>query len=81
MSNVVVLHRCVCGSAGAPIKLDYDDQTVAAFMACAECVARTNVTLAKVKPVFESMISAGVERKVANDTMTFLLDGMDRSDG
>lgn len=73
--EVVPLHRCYhCKASGKPRELYLQGQKVSGFVACDDCVARTDATLTKVRPIFDVMIAAGVPRETANDVMTFLLE-------
>jgi hypothetical protein len=49
------------------------DEHVAAFSACEACVEKTTKELATVRPVFDAIIAAGVDRDLANEVMDFLL--------
>lgn len=71
--NVVPLHRCLCGKVGQPNVLTCDDEEETIF-ACAECVAKTEAVIARVRPIFEALLACGVSREVANETMSFMLD-------
>jgi len=74
---VVPLFRCkACGKEGRPTELEYEGKILGKFYACDECVAKVEGHLANVRPVFDAMIAAGVDRSIANETMTFLLDGL-----
>lgn len=75
MSEVVPLLRCRrCGKAGSPCTLEHKDQAVAHFVACDECVEYCSSTMARVRPIFDAMIAAGIDRELANETMTFMLE-------
>lgn len=75
MGDVVQLHRCSrCGAAGKRTELAKDGVTVAEFSACDACIDAVTGTLARVRPVFDAMLAVGIDREVANDAMTFLLE-------
>jgi hypothetical protein len=81
MTNIVPLHKCVCGEAGLPRTMQWKDETITIF-ACDKCVGTVDGVIARVRPVFDTMRACGVPRDIANDTMTFLLDQLpDALDG
>lgn len=73
-SNIVPMHRCVCGEAGTAreIELSSDSGEVGKFFACDKCVAATFGHLDRARPIFDAMIAAGVPNEIANDAMTYL---------
>jgi hypothetical protein len=73
-SNVVPFLRCKCGAAAKRVELCLRDEPLAQFNSCQACLDETNDTLDRVRPVFEAMIAAGIDRETANETMTYLLD-------
>ena len=74
MNNVVPIFKCRrCGAAGRPVDTALDGEVVASGYGCSSCVEKTTSELARVRPIFDAMIAAGVDRVLANDTMTFLL--------
>jgi len=79
MKNVVPIRRCICGEAGLQRVMQYSDRAMTIF-ACDKCVEATQSHLMKVVPVFSERIACGVPRDIANDTMTFMLNKMDRED-
>ena len=71
--NIRVCRRCK-KNLGHPVPLDFRGNHVADLMACNECLEKTQSELESVRPVFDAMLACGVDEKLANDTMTFLLD-------
>jgi hypothetical protein len=76
MSNVVPIRRC--GRCGEPCNyrrtIELRGQAMADVVACDACVDLMTSELARVRPVFDAMIACGVDRVIANNTMTFLLN-------
>lgn len=77
MAEIIPLH--VCGSCGSPncdpprvLVCEGEPDTTVFF--CEACLARHEATLAKVRPVFGTMIDIGVPREIASDVMTYLLE-------
>lgn len=77
MSAVVALFKCQCGNAATRVALVHDDEPIATINACPACVARGVAFMANIRPVFDAMIAQGVDRAIANDTMTFLIARLD----
>lgn len=63
-----------CGEVSNPVDLEYQGEIVATIRSCPECLEAAKQLLDSVCPVFDAMITAGVTRELANETMTFLLD-------
>ena len=75
MSRVIPIRRCVsCDDLGEPVTLTFRGDDIARRNVCAKCVSETHEELARVRPIFDAMIAAGVDRGFANDAMTFILD-------
>lgn len=75
MNVVVPLFACKrCGEPGKTVGLQHAGTTVAVLHACHGCIDQTAAELARVRPVFDAMLAAGVARDLANDVMTFLLE-------
>jgi hypothetical protein len=77
MGDVISINarRCGrCGAEGSRRELEYQGEKVGDFGACDACVEKTEAELDAVRPVFDAMIAAGIDREIANDIMTFLLD-------
>jgi hypothetical protein len=75
---VVDLFRCKgCGAPGTRRTLCYQGESLAHFVSCDACVAVMDAVLKRVRPVFDALIAVGVDRDLANATMTFLLDRLD----
>lgn len=74
MNNVIPFHKCGrCGGPGSTRTLTLDGAPRVGFTGCDACVAQSLGTLDHVRPIFDAMIEAGIDRDVANETMTFLL--------
>jgi hypothetical protein len=73
MNNVIPLHKCTCGEAGQMRTMTWEGETLTVF-SCDKCVDMTYSVIAQMRPIFEAMRARGVPRKIANDTMTFMLD-------
>jgi hypothetical protein len=73
MSNVVPLHKCACGEVGLLRTMIWKDERIT-FFSCDKCLGTTDNFLTRMRPVFNTMRACGVPRKIANDTMTYLLD-------
>lgn len=78
MSNVTPIRRCLCGKLGTQRTLVYEETDVATFIACDACIAGTDELLVRVRPVYNAMLAAGVNRDDANDAMSYLLDLIDK---
>lgn len=63
-----------CGAVSNPVDLEYQGSVVATIRSCPECLEAAKQLLDSVRPVFDAMITAGVSKELANETMTFLLD-------
>lgn len=76
MTPVIPIRRCVSCSnrLGEPVTLTFRGDYIARRNVCAECVSETHEELARVRPIFDAMIAAGVDRVLAKDAMTFILD-------
>ena len=75
MSNVVPFFRCKrCGDQGRPLDLQLRGVSVGTLVGCDACLARTEATLARVRPIFDAAIAAGIPSELANDTMSFILN-------
>lgn len=73
--NVIPLFACkLCGAPGRPFDITLVEVKVDHSVGCEECIQRSRDELTAVRPVFESMIAAGVPSDLANDLMTRLLD-------
>lgn len=73
--NVVELRRCRrCGKPARERDLLFQGEPLATFDACDACIAETDATLSRVRPVFDAMLAAGIDRGIANDVMTVLLE-------
>lgn len=71
------LYRCGgCGRPGRPVELEADGLPVGKFVACSDCLERAHEHMGRVRAVFLAMLDAGVERELADETMTFLLERM-----
>ncbi len=44
--------------------------------ACPECIEKTESQLDNMRPIFEAMITGGVDRKIANDVMSAYMDSL-----
>lgn len=69
-----------CGGEGRKRELEFGGSRVGEFGACDACINEVGGELAAVRPVFDAMIAAGVDRDVANETMTFMLNRMNESE-
>jgi hypothetical protein len=81
--TVVPLYKCVCGKAGSPRIMTcetVEEKVTANFVSCDECMERTEKFLAQLRPVFNAMVTCGVPRDIANETMTFLLGSLPDDD-
>lgn len=76
MASVTPLFRCRCGKDGRQRTLVHDGIEIATAVRCDDCVAREDALLDRVRPVFEAMLAAGVERPTARDVVLFLLERM-----
>lgn len=75
MSDPIPIFRCyTCGAAGKRVDLEWDGKVVGTFSACQTCVDKTLATLARVRPIFDAAIAAGVNRDLANDAMRLILN-------
>ena len=79
MSEPTPLFRCGgCGAPGRIRVVEWDGNPRAArISACDACLEETLEHLAAVRPVFEAMVAAGIDRGLANDAMTDLLARLD----
>lgn len=78
MAEVISLHRCGrCGGPGHQVDVTHEDQFLFSLKACDACITKTEDELEQVAPIFDAMIKAGVERGLANEVMTYLLDRME----
>lgn len=76
--NVIELRRCKkCGKRAQRMELAFGDDKIAEFDGCSDCVQEVADTIARYRPVFDSMIAVGVSREIANATMTHLLGLID----
>lgn len=74
MSNVVALRPCRgCGGPARRVELAHRGEVFVTVDICGACVDKGQEELARVRPVFDAMVAAGVPRDVANDTMTYML--------
>ena len=71
---------CRCGEVGTPLILAAENGDVC-VMVCDTCRNQTFAELDQVRPVFNAMIKAGVDRGVANEVMSVLLDRIHYRDG
>lgn len=77
-TNVVKMLRCRrCGKPARERELLYQGELVGGFEACDGCIAAGDALLDRVRPIFEAMLAAGVEREMASDAMTYLLRRID----
>lgn len=76
MGDVASLFPCRCGATGRRRTLVYEGDDVAVFDACDDCIAASDELLTRVRPVFLAMVAAGVDRDIANEAMSFLLNRM-----
>jgi hypothetical protein len=75
VSNVVPFFRCkLCGARGSRLDLQLRGTSVGTIVGCDVCLAKTEATLARVRPIFDAAIAAGVPRDLANEALTFILD-------
>jgi hypothetical protein len=74
--TVTPMFRCKCGAPGTRRELTLNDIPVTSLSACDDCVAQVNATLDRIRPVFDAMIAAGIDRTLANETMTYMIDRM-----
>lgn len=75
MAEVTPLHPCQrCGRSARRRELVHEGRTLFEFLSCDACIEQTESELARVKPVFEAMLAAGVNRAVANYAMTCMLE-------
>lgn len=75
MSNVSPLFKCGrCGGPSKPFDLTLNGEPHSSGFGCGACIDQTIDDLARVRPVFDAMLTVGVDRVLANDTMTFLLE-------
>lgn len=73
-NNVIQLFRCRrCGAPGTSRVGVKGGEEVMRFFGCDACVDEDSATLARVRPIFDAMLEAGIDRDLANDTMTFML--------
>lgn len=73
--NIIPIRRCVsCNRLGEPVTLAFRGDDIVRRNVCESCVNETHTELAKVRPVFDAMITAGFDRALANDAMTFILN-------
>lgn len=77
MGDIVPLFRCKCGVMAKRVDVVKDGHVEASGFLCEACIAAANGMLDRVRPIFDSMIAAGIDRVIANDTMTFLLGRID----
>lgn len=73
-SNVVPLRPCACGGAGRVVKLSAPGVEELDIVVCDKCRTKTDAHLKRVRPIFQAMLAAKVPRKMADETMTFLLE-------
>jgi hypothetical protein len=75
LSDPIPLFRCAsCGEAGKRVDLSWNDKVVGTFTACQSCIDRTTATLDRVRPIFDAMIAAGVDRDLANEALRAILE-------
>jgi hypothetical protein len=73
--DVIPLHRCGrCKKLGNPCDITLVGELVASIIVCDKCLSELTTDLLRVRPVFDSMIACGIDRDLANDTMTYLLE-------
>ena len=79
-SNVTSIYRCGRCRADAPrVDLCLNGEVLdLRVYACSECIAKIEGELANVRPIFDAMIAAGIDRALANEAMTFILDRTER---
>ena len=80
-ATVTPIFSCKCGAAALPVDVELDGVMVGTGRACNACLENAKRTLGRMRPIFDAMISVGVDNKLANDTMTFLLDRLPASAG
>lgn len=78
-ANVIEMKTCCkCGAPARERELFYQDKLVDTFDACKSCISEITDRLARVRSIFEAMLEAGIDYDLANATMTFLLDRLDK---
>jgi len=78
VGNIIFAGNChQCGRLTLPRELQLNGETIASFYGCPSCVDKTIHTLARVKPIFQTMITQDIPRDIANDVMTYLLEKLD----
>lgn len=73
-ATVHPLHACRrCGAPAKPTDFVVSGTGEAfSLNVCPGCIAEGQAYLARVHPVFEAMIAAGIDREIANDAMVYL---------
>jgi len=74
MGDVIPILKCKCGFPAKPVELEFRGEVIGTFKACGICIQETTDRLARVRPVFEAMLAAGITRENANKAMTYLLE-------
>lgn len=52
----------------------FEGEIMASFRACDACINETQSELDRVRPVFDAMIAVGLDRELANEVMSTILE-------
>jgi hypothetical protein len=77
--NVTSIYRCGrCRAKGTRLEICLAGEPLdMKVYACAKCVEKTVSELDWVRPIFDAMVAVGIPNSLANDAMTFLLNGLE----